>query len=64
MDYAIQKATELGVSRIQLLVLNAVKCGLNTSVIKRKIDHWQQIAIAACEQCGMNIVTSFSPIIA
>ena len=23
---------------------------------QKKLDHWQGVAIAACEQCGMNIV--------
>lgn len=23
---------------------------------QKKLDHWQSVAVAACEQCGMNIV--------
>ena len=56
MDYAIQKATELGVSHIQLLVSERCEMRLKYERDQKKIDHWQQIAIAACEQCGMNIV--------
>lgn len=56
MDYAIQKAVELGVSRIQLLTSERCEMRLKYDRDQKKIDHWQGIAIAACEQCGMNIV--------
>ncbi|WP_089604664.1 16S rRNA (uracil(1498)-N(3))-methyltransferase [Acinetobacter piscicola] len=56
MDYAIQKAIELGVSEIQLLTSERCEMRLKYDRDQKKIDHWQGIAIAACEQCGMNIV--------
>lgn len=56
MDYAIQKATELGVSKIQLLTSERCEMRLKYDRDQKKIDHWQGIAIAACEQCGMNKV--------
>ena len=56
MDYAIQKATELGVSKIQLLTSERCEMRLKYDRNQKKIDHWQGIAIAACEQCGMNKV--------
>ncbi|NHB58436.1 16S rRNA (uracil(1498)-N(3))-methyltransferase [Acinetobacter shaoyimingii] len=56
MDYAIQKAVELGVSEIQLLTSERCEMRLKYDRDQKKIDHWQGIAIAACEQCGMNIV--------
>ncbi|XID75556.1 16S rRNA (uracil(1498)-N(3))-methyltransferase [Alkanindiges sp. WGS2144] len=56
MDYAIQKATELGVHAIQLLVSERCEMRLKYERDQKKIEHWQQVAIAACEQCGMNIV--------
>jgi 16S rRNA (uracil1498-N3)-methyltransferase len=54
MDFALRKAVELGVTSIQPLVtarsapLPAGERG------ERRHSHWQQIAIAACEQCGRN----------
>ncbi|MCU4577249.1 16S rRNA (uracil(1498)-N(3))-methyltransferase [Acinetobacter courvalinii] len=56
MDYAIQKATELGVTTIQLLT--SERCGMRLKYDRdqKKLDHWQSVAIAACEQCGMNRV--------
>ncbi|MBJ8440944.1 16S rRNA (uracil(1498)-N(3))-methyltransferase [Acinetobacter junii] len=56
MDYAIQKATELGVTTIQLLTSNRCEMRLKYDRDQKKLDHWQSVAIAACEQCGMNIV--------
>lgn len=56
MDYAIQKAVELGVSEIQLLTSERCEMRLKYDRDQKKIEHWQGIAIAACEQCGMNIV--------
>ncbi|MFU8926422.1 16S rRNA (uracil(1498)-N(3))-methyltransferase [Acinetobacter puyangensis] len=54
MDYAIQKATELGVHAIQLLTSERCEMRLKYERDQKKIEHWQSIAIAACEQCGMN----------
>ena len=56
MDYAIQKATELGVTTIQLLTSDRCEMRLKYDRDQKKLDHWQSVAIAACEQCGMNIV--------
>ena len=54
MDYAIQKATELGVTAIQLLSSHHGEVNLKPAQIDKKLAHWQQVAIAACEQCGLN----------
>lgn len=56
MDYAIQKATELGVSSIQLLTSQHGEVRLKADQADKKLAHWQQVAISACEQCGLNIV--------
>lgn len=56
MDYAIQKATELGVRNIQLLTSERCEMRLKYDRDQKKIEHWQGVAIAACEQCGLNIV--------
>lgn len=54
MDYAIQKATELGVTAIQLLSSHHGEVNLKAAQVDKKLLHWQQVAIAACEQCGLN----------
>lgn len=56
MDYAIQKATELGVSQIQLLTSERCEMRLKYDRDQKKIEHWQAVAVAACEQCGLNLV--------
>lgn len=56
MDYAIQKATEMGVRYIQLLTSERCEMRLKYDRDQKKIDHWQAIAVSACEQCGLNIV--------
>lgn len=63
MDYAIQKAVELGVSNIQLLTSERCEMRLKYDRDQKKIDHWQGVVIAACEQCGMNTVpTIYAPV--
>lgn len=56
MDFMVQKATELGVRKIQLLTSERCEMRLKYERDQKKINHWQAIAIAACEQCGMNII--------
>ncbi|MCF9045231.1 16S rRNA (uracil(1498)-N(3))-methyltransferase [Acinetobacter nectaris] len=61
MDYAIQKAVELGVHTIQLLTSERCEMRLKYDRDQKKIDHWQAVAIAACEQCGLNLVPKVLP---
>lgn len=52
MDWATQKATELGANHIQPLWTARVEVKLQGDRLARKHAHWQQVAISACEQCG------------
>jgi 16S rRNA (uracil1498-N3)-methyltransferase len=54
MDLVVQKATELGVSRLVPLVTERSIVRLDEEQSDRKSSHWRAIAIAACEQCGRN----------
>lgn len=54
MDWIAQKATELGVSAITPLWTEHTGVKLTSPRADKKIQHWQQIAISACEQCGRN----------
>lgn len=54
MDWAIQKATELGVSSITPLKTQRCDVKLNSEREAKRLRHWQQVAISACEQCGRN----------
>ncbi|MCL6414130.1 16S rRNA (uracil(1498)-N(3))-methyltransferase [Aestuariirhabdus sp. Z084] len=56
MDWAIQKATEMGVTDIQPLFSERCEVKLNAERASKRVAHWQQVAISACEQCGRNRV--------
>jgi 16S rRNA (uracil1498-N3)-methyltransferase len=56
MDWLVEKATELGVASIQPLVTSRTVLRLAGDRARKKRDHWEAIAIAACEQCGRNRV--------
>jgi 16S rRNA (uracil1498-N3)-methyltransferase len=52
MDFGIQKSTELGVSVIVPLFTEHCEVKLAAERLDRRQEHWQQIAISACEQSG------------
>ena len=56
MDWVIQKSTELGVAEIQPLDTERSVARLSAERVEKRIEHWQQVAISACEQCGRNIL--------
>ena len=56
MDLIVQKATELGVTRIVPVLAERSVVKLDASKGARKREHWRSIAISACEQCGRNRV--------
>lgn len=52
LDDIIQKATELGVSRIVPLLSERVTIRLDADEAARKTEKWQHVAIEAIKQCG------------
>jgi 16S rRNA (uracil1498-N3)-methyltransferase len=62
MDYAVQKATELGVARIVPLATERSVVRLSDDRADRRVAHWRGVAIAACEQCGRNRLPSVDPV--
>lgn len=54
MDWVIQKATELGVAEIQPLDTERSVARLPAERAAKRLEHWRQVAISACEQCGRN----------
>lgn len=52
MDYSIQKAVELGVKRIQPIATERSVVKLSAERAEKRLEHWQNIVISACEQCG------------
>lgn len=54
MDLIIQKATELGVSKIVPLLSARTVVQLDGGDLEKKRQKWQRVAIEACKQCGQN----------
>ena len=61
MDWAIQKAVELGVSQITPLFTERCEVKLQGERADKRQQHWQQIAISACEQCGRSVIPTIHP---
>lgn len=63
MDYVVQKAVELGVVSIIPLVTDFCSVKLTQERLDKRQQHWQAIAISACEQSGRNrIPTCLAPL--
>ncbi|WGE85953.1 16S rRNA (uracil(1498)-N(3))-methyltransferase [Actinobacillus equuli] len=62
MEFTIQKSVELGVKTITPLWSERCGVKLNDERQDKKLQQWQKIAIAACEQCGRNEIPEIRPI--
>ena len=62
MDFALQKAVELGAAAVQPVTTTRSVTRLDASRADKRLAHWRQIAIAACEQCGRNRVPEVLPL--
>lgn len=63
MDLIVRKTVELGVNRIQPVVTKRCLVKLSGERMLKRVLHWQQIIVSACEQCGRNFVPQvLSPI--
>lgn len=56
MDYALQKAVELGVSEITPLFSQHCTVKLKGPRLAKKVEQWRHLLVAACEQSGLNII--------
>ncbi|WNO08921.1 16S rRNA (uracil(1498)-N(3))-methyltransferase [Teredinibacter sp. KSP-S5-2] len=54
MDWVLQKATELGINTIRPLLTERTEVKLTGDRLQKRVDHWQQVVISACEQCQRN----------
>jgi len=54
MDIIVQKATELGVTRIVPVLSQRSVVRLDGGQAESKAVHWRAVALNACEQCGRN----------
>jgi 16S rRNA (uracil1498-N3)-methyltransferase len=56
MDWVVQKAAELGVAEIQPLKAQRSVVKLTAERAEKRVAHWRSVVIAACEQCGRNVL--------
>jgi 16S rRNA (uracil1498-N3)-methyltransferase len=54
MDYTVRKCVELGIARVVPVFTRRSVVKLGSERSARRRQHWQQLCVAACEQCGRN----------
>jgi len=62
MDWIVQKSTELGIASLTPLLTEHAGVKLIGDRAQKKLQHWQHIAISACEQCGRNRLPLINPL--
>lgn len=63
MDWIIQKAVETGVAGIQPVATARSVISLTPERAGKRLQHWQQIVISACEQSGRNSIPEIMPLL-
>ncbi len=61
MDFTIQKAVELGVRQIQPINSQRSVVKLTHDRAEKRVEHWQNVAVSACEQSGRAFVPKVLP---
>ncbi|AYC31154.1 16S rRNA (uracil(1498)-N(3))-methyltransferase [Pseudomonas cavernae] len=64
MDWAIQKACELGATEITPIISERCEVRLKDERADKRLAHWRQVAISACEQCGRSVLPLIHPPVA
>ena len=62
MDWVVQKAVELGVTAIQPVQAERSVLRLSGERADKRLAHWQQVAVSACEQSGRNRIPQVHPL--
>jgi 16S rRNA (uracil1498-N3)-methyltransferase len=62
LDALVEKATELGAARLEPLLCQRSVLRVEGERARRKRDHLQAVAVAACEQCGRTLVPPVMPV--
>lgn len=62
MDWIVQKGTELGVVAVHPVMAERSVLKLSGDRAAKRLEHWQGVAIAACEQSGRNRVPQVSEV--
>lgn len=64
MDWVIQKATELGATEIVPIQAQRSVAKLTGARAEKRAQHWQNVIVSACEQCGRNDLPRILPPVA
>lgn len=63
MDFAIQKAVELGVQQIVPVITERCNVQLAGDRADKRWSHWQGVLISACEQSGRAVLPQLLPVV-
>lgn len=63
LDLVIQKATELGVSRIAPISTERSVLKVDANRLNKKLGHWRKVAMSACAQCNRSVVPTIDPVV-
>ncbi|MDT8311003.1 MAG: 16S rRNA (uracil(1498)-N(3))-methyltransferase [Methylophaga sp.] len=63
MDFAIQKAVELGVQKIVPVITERCNVQLGGDRADKRWAHWQGVLISACEQSGRALLPELAPVV-
>ncbi len=63
MDFALQKAVELGVASVSPLITERTVVRLSDERVAKRMSHWQGVMIHACEQSGRRWLPTLNPVI-
>ena len=61
MDWILQKATELGISRFVPIVTERTEVKLDEDRAERRLAHWTSVMAGACEQSGRTRLPALEP---
>ncbi len=59
-DWVLQKATELGVTKISPLITARSEVKLSGERLEKKMAGWEKVIIGACEQCQRNVIPALN----
>lgn len=62
MDWLVEKATELGVTRLVPLLTERTVVRLQGERAEKRVAHWLAIAASACEQSGRDLLPCIEPV--
>ena len=60
MDFTIEKAVELGVAALVPVVSARSVVRLDDERARKRLAHWQRLVIAACMQCGRDLLPTIA----